>query len=79
MTDIQSPIPGVFYRSPAPGKPPFVEEGDQVTAGQTIGIVEIMKQFNDVQSTAVGVLVEFRIEDYGTVNAGDVLAVVEEA
>lgn len=78
MADIQSPIPGVFYRKPAPDKDNFVNEGDTVSKGQTIGIVEIMKQFNELQSTADGVLVEFKVENEGTVNPGDVIAVVDE-
>ncbi|MBZ8176541.1 biotin carboxyl carrier domain-containing protein [Corynebacterium poyangense] len=78
MSDIQSPIPGIFYRKPAPNKEPFVSEGDYITKGQTIGIVEIMKQFNEIQSTVEGTLVKFNVEDQGTVNPGDILAIVEE-
>lgn len=47
---IRSPIVGVFYASPAPGAPPFVEEGDTVTAGETVCIVEAMKLMNEIQT-----------------------------
>jgi biotin carboxyl carrier protein len=77
MTDVISPLPGIFYRKPAPDKPLYVEEGDTIEAGQVIGLVEIMKQFTEVRSDAAGVLKEFKVEDNGMVNPGDVIAVVE--
>jgi acetyl-CoA carboxylase biotin carboxyl carrier protein len=79
MPDIVSPLPGVFYRCPGPGKDPFVEVGDRVKAGQTVGIVEIMKQFTEVRSDAAGVVDAFAVEDAGMVNPGDVLVVITES
>lgn len=73
--DIISPLPGIFYRRPGPGKDPYVNEGDSVVAGQTIGLVEIMKQFSEVRAEIAGVLVKFEIEDFGVVSPGDVIAV----
>jgi acetyl-CoA carboxylase biotin carboxyl carrier protein len=75
--NIISPLPGIFYRKPAPDKDPYVNEGDTVEVGQTIGLVEIMKQFTEVRSEVAGKVVEFKVEDSGMVNPGDVLAVVE--
>jgi len=75
--NIISPLPGIFYRKPAPDKDPYVNEGDSVEVGQTIGLVEIMKQFTEVRSEIAGKIVEFKVEDSGMVNPGDVLAVVE--
>lgn len=40
---------GTVYRSPAPGEPPFVKEGDKVTKGQTICIIEAMKLMNEIE------------------------------
>ena len=40
---------GTMYRSPAPGEPPFVKEGDRVTKGQTIAIIEAMKLMNEIE------------------------------
>jgi len=40
---------GTLYRSPAPGEPPFVKEGDKVTKGQTICIIEAMKLMNEIE------------------------------
>lgn len=47
-------------------------------AGQTVGLVEIMKQFTEIKSGADGVLTSFAVEDQGTINPGDQVAVVEE-
>ena len=78
MADILSPLPGIFYRSPSPVTPPYVKPGDTITMGQTIGIVEIMKQFSEVKSDVAGTLVSFSIEDTGTVDPGDVIATITE-
>lgn len=72
-----SPLPGVFYRSPAPGQPRFVEDGATVDADQTVGLVEIMKQFTEIKAGAPGVLTSFAVEDNGTLSPGDVIAVIE--
>ncbi len=75
-TPIVSGLPGVFYRCPGPGKDEFVTEGQHVEAGQTIGLIEIMKMFNEIRTEVSGVLTEFCIEDEGMVNPGDTIAIV---
>lgn len=75
---IISPLPGVFYRCPAPGEPPFVEEGDPVAVGQTVGLVEIMKQFAEVRSEVAGVLDTFQVADNAMVSPGDTVALVSD-
>lgn len=42
---VRAPGHGTFYRSAGPGQPFFVEVGQQVEPGQTIGLVEVMKCF----------------------------------
>jgi len=78
VADIVSPLPGIFYRKPGPDKDPYVSEGDPIEAGQTIGVVEIMKQFSEIRSDVTGTLESFSIDDAGTVNPGDVIATVSE-
>jgi acetyl-CoA carboxylase biotin carboxyl carrier protein len=78
VADILSPLPGIFYRKPGPDKEPYVNEGDHVDVGQTIGVVEVMKQFTEVRSDAAGTLDRFIVEDSGTVNPGDVIVTVSE-
>lgn len=66
-TVIASPMVGTFYRSPDPGSPPFVEPGDMVEAGQTVGIVEAMKLYNEIVAETAGVVAEVLVENGGAV------------
>jgi len=54
MTAVRSPMAGIFYITPSPGEPPFVEEGGQVMAGDTVCLLEIMKLFNSVKAPIGG-------------------------
>jgi len=45
---------GVFYRAATPDSPVFVEIGDLVENGQTVGIVEAMKVFNEIKAEVTG-------------------------
>ena len=63
LAKITSPMVGTFYRSPAPGKPAFVEIGQKVKAGDVVCIVEAMKMMNQVKSDVDGVVREIHIED----------------
>ena len=74
---VRSPLPGIFYRSPSPAEPPFVEIGTAVTADQTIGLVEIMKQFAEVKAGAAGNLTAFSVENEATVGPGDPIATID--
>jgi acetyl-CoA carboxylase biotin carboxyl carrier protein len=76
--EVLTPIPGTFYRRPDPESEPFVTEGDAVQAGATIGLVEIMKNFQPVESDGAGTLVEFLVENEDAVVAGQPVAVVDD-
>lgn len=78
MANIVSPLPGVFYRKPGPGKPPFANEGDTIEVGQTVGIIEIMKQFTEIQSDVAGTLESFQVNEGDMVNPGDTIIVNRE-
>ncbi|MBI2323751.1 MAG: biotin carboxyl carrier domain-containing protein [Chloroflexi bacterium] len=51
---ITAPLTGIFYRSVSPQAPPFVQVGTVVSPGDVIGLIEAMKLFNEVRSTAAG-------------------------
>ncbi|WP_353228238.1 biotin/lipoyl-containing protein [Novosphingobium sp.] len=53
---IRAPLPGTFYRAPAPGAPPFVEVGAHVTPDTVVGIIETMKLMNPVHAGVAGVV-----------------------
>lgn len=75
--DVTAAIPGVFYRTPGPGKDPYVVEGQAVATGDVIGLLEIMKQFAEVNATASGTLGSFLVEDGAMLNPGTVIATIE--
>jgi acetyl-CoA carboxylase biotin carboxyl carrier protein len=60
---VRSPLSGVFYRSPSPSSPAFVEAGDAVTAGQVLCIIEAMKLMNEITSEVNGVVVKILVEN----------------
>jgi acetyl-CoA carboxylase biotin carboxyl carrier protein len=70
---ILSPLPGTFYRRPAPGQPPFKEVGDAVAVGDVVGIVEVMKSFNQVVAEEAGTVMAFLAEDEDAVMPGQPL------
>lgn len=72
--EIRSPLPGTFYRKPAPDQPPFKSEGDAVAEGDVIGLVEVMKSFHEVRAQASGTLARFLIENEDAVMAGQPIA-----
>ena len=53
---ILSPMPGVFYSSQSPDKPPYVEEGDTIKSGQVLCIIESMNNMNEIASDHNGVI-----------------------
>jgi biotin carboxyl carrier protein len=73
MKAFPSPLPGLFHRAPAPDKPPFKSEGDAVAAGDTVGLIEVMKTFTPVLAEEGGRLVKFLVENEDTVMAGQPL------
>ncbi|HEY9038295.1 MAG TPA: acetyl-CoA carboxylase [Roseovarius sp.] len=77
MADIQSPVPGTFYHRPSPEDVPFKSAGDDVAVGDTIGLVEVMKSFIEVQAEEAGTFGGYSIENEGAVSAGDTLATLK--
>jgi acetyl-CoA carboxylase biotin carboxyl carrier protein len=75
---IVSPLPGTFYRRPAPDTPPFKAEGDSVAAGDTIGLVEVMKSFHAIQAQFGGKIVKFLIDNEEPIMAGQPIAEIED-
>jgi acetyl-CoA carboxylase biotin carboxyl carrier protein len=71
------PLPGVFYRKPAPDKPAYKSDGDIIAVGDVVGLIEVMKSFIEVQAEASGKIVRFVIDDEEPVMAGQVLLEIE--
>jgi acetyl-CoA carboxylase biotin carboxyl carrier protein len=60
---VVSPSPGIFWRSPEPGRPPFVDIGQTVGASATVCIVEVMKLMNHVKASVSGEVVAVYCEN----------------
>lgn len=70
---VTAPMIGTFYVAPAPNEPPFVNRGDVVEEGQTIGIIEAMKIMNEIASDMAGEIVEVIAKNGETVEFGSPL------
>jgi acetyl-CoA carboxylase biotin carboxyl carrier protein len=77
FTPVVSPMVGVFYRAPSPSDPNFVEVGDSVTKGQTIGLVEAMKVFNEIVAETSGVVAKIPVETGALVETGQALVLLK--
>ncbi|MCT2539109.1 acetyl-CoA carboxylase [Sedimentimonas flavescens] len=74
MAQILSPLPGTFYRTPAPDKPPYKADGDTVAVGDVIGLIEVMKSYIEVTSDVAGTNIRFSVDNEEPVMAGTPLA-----
>jgi acetyl-CoA carboxylase biotin carboxyl carrier protein len=74
---VKSPMVGTAYLQPNPGADQFARAGAQVTAGQTLLIIEAMKTMNPVPAPRAGRVVEILIEDGQPVEFGQPLVVIE--
>src|ERR1700761_5918353 len=68
---VKSPMVGTVYMQPQPGSPPFIKVGDQVSAGQTLLIIEAMKTMNPIPATAAGAVLQILGEDGQPVEFGE--------
>jgi acetyl-CoA carboxylase biotin carboxyl carrier protein len=73
---VKSPMVGTFYRSSAPGNPPFVEVGSTVKEGDTLCIIEAMKLLNEIDADATGVIKQILVENGQPVEFGQPLFVI---
>ncbi|RBM11637.1 biotin carboxyl carrier domain-containing protein [Prauserella sp. PE36] len=79
MATIKATMPGVFYRCPSPGAEPYVAEGGDVSEGQTIALIEVMKTFNEVKAEVSGTVTKFLIADGDEVSIGQDIMEVDGA
>lgn len=80
----RTPSSGRFYRRPAPDKPNFVEEGQIIERGHTLGLLEVMKTFtrinyDDPKLPAKAKVVKVLAEDQADLDRGSAIVVLEEA
>jgi acetyl-CoA carboxylase biotin carboxyl carrier protein len=76
---VESPIVGTFYRKPSPDAELFVKEGDVVSKGATLCIVEAMKLMNEIESPTSGKIVKILGAEGKVVEFGEVLFLIDPA
>ncbi len=79
LPTVNAPLTGIFYRSPSPQAQPYVQIGSKVGTGEVIGLIEAMKLFNEIRSTAAGRVRRIFIENGQLVRAHQPLIELEPA
>ena len=84
LVAITAPSDGVFYRKPGPDTPAYVDEGSEVTTGSVLGLVEVMKSFNQITYGGPGLpergtVVRVLVGDAAEVAFGQTLFLVRPA
>jgi acetyl-CoA carboxylase biotin carboxyl carrier protein len=74
---VKAQMPGTFYRRPDPESEVYVEEGDAVSAGDTVGLIEVMKSFHEVKAEEDGTIAKFLVGNEDAVDAGQDLVELE--
>ena len=75
---ILSPMPGVFYSSKSPEKPPYVKVGDTIKAGQVLCIIESMKIMNEIESECNGIIKEIIVNNSDPVEFNQPIFIIEQ-
>ena len=73
MTEVKSPMVGVFYAAPAPDAKPYVQVGDKVKKGDVLCIIEAMKLMNEIQADADGEIADICVQNGDLVEYGQTL------
>jgi len=77
LITIKSPMIGTFYRQSGPGKPIFINVGDEVSPGKVVCIIEAMKLFNEIESEVKGKIVKVLVDDASPVEYDQPLFLVD--
>jgi acetyl-CoA carboxylase biotin carboxyl carrier protein len=60
---VKAPMVGTFYASANPDSPPFAKVGQAVKAGETLGIIEAMKMFNQIEADVAGTVLAVLVQN----------------
>lgn len=74
---VESPIVGTFYRKPSPDADPFAKEGDSISKGSTLCIIEAMKLMNEIEAPSSGKIVKVLATEGQVVEFGEVLFLID--
>ena len=79
LSTVNAPLTGIFYRGASPQAQPFVQVGTSIAPGDVIGLIEAMKLFNEIRSTAAGRVTRIFAENGQLVRAHQPLVEVQPA
>ena len=74
---VKSPMVGTFYASASPTSGPFVSQGQQVSVGDTLCIIEAMKMMNQIEADKAGMVRSILVENGAPVEFDQVLFIIE--
>ncbi len=74
---ITAPLLGTFYSRPSPEDEPFVTEGDEVSPGDTVCIIDAMKVMNEIKAESSARIKKILVEDGDSVQYGQPLFILE--
>ena len=74
---VLSPMVGVAYLAPEPGATPFIAVGSQVSAGQTLLLIEAMKTFNQIKAPRAGTVTRIFVTPGSPVEYDEPLLILE--
>lgn len=77
LVEIKAPMVGTFYSAPAPDADPYVREGDIISEGKVLCIIEAMKLMNEIESEVSGKIVQILVENAQPVEFNQPLFLVE--
>ena len=77
LHEIRSGVTATFFRSASPDADPFVQVGDVIEEGQTLGLLEAMKMLTPLEADRGGTIVEIKVTDGATINAGTVILTLD--
>ena len=75
--EILSPMPGTFYSSPSPEATPFIKEGDVVSKGDSLCIIEAMKIMNEIEAEKSGTIKKLLVDDGSAVDYNQPLFLID--
>jgi acetyl-CoA carboxylase biotin carboxyl carrier protein len=77
LVPIVSPMVGTFYAASSPEQPPYVKQGDRISVGQVVCIVEAMKLMNEIESEVSGTIVRIVKENAKPVEFGEAMFMIQ--
>jgi len=75
--EILSPMPGTYYSASSPESAPFLKEGDLVSKGEPLCIIEAMKIMNEIEAEQSGTITKILIENGQAVDYNQPLFLIE--